>query len=210
MILINGPSRCQNRRPGAGCRDAGIRSGRPLAWRGDLRSPRRHVSTAQSRRTTRLLPVRGALPPEGRPQVAPTWDVGRAKGGVGTPGRRLRDGRVCLVVAGVLVSHDATTEKIPAISWSGRSCCSELPAGEFSDAEETYLKCLGTGTYGVHGSIYGPDYELRPRDFRHLGGSARSTAQLWPAVLFGEQGMTLFTRLPPLNVYKRSSSCKDF
>ena len=137
MILINGPSRCQNRRPGAGCRDAGIRSGRPLAWRGDLRSPRRHVSTAQSRRTTRLLPVRGALPPEGRPQVAPTWDVGRAKGGVGTPGRRLRDGRVCLVVAGVLVSHDATTEKIPAISWSARSSCGELPVGGFSDAGRT-------------------------------------------------------------------------
>ena len=74
---------------------------------------------------------------EGRPAVAPTWDVGRAKGGVGTPGRRLRDGRVCLVVAGVLVSHDATTEKIPAISWSGRSSCGELPVGGFSDAGRT-------------------------------------------------------------------------
>ena len=63
MILINGPSRCQNLRPQrtwrAGCRDAGIRSGRPLACGGDLRAPHRHVSTAQSRRTTRLLPVPG-------------------------------------------------------------------------------------------------------------------------------------------------------
>jgi len=77
LILINGPSRCQNRRPRctwrAGCCDAGIRSGRPLACRGDLRSPSRHVSTAQSRRTTRLLPVRGGIAARrataGRPYV---------------------------------------------------------------------------------------------------------------------------------------------
>ena len=178
MILINGPSRCQNRRPGAGCRDAGIRSGRPLAWRGDLRSPLR--GTWAGRKGAWALQA-GACG-----TVASAW-WSRASWSV-----TMRPRRRSQPFPG--------PQGVPAANsrWEG------------SLTQEEPSKCLGTGTYGVHGSIYGPDYELRPRDFRHLGGSARSTAQLWPAVLFGEQGMTLFTRLPPLNVYRRSSSCKDF
>jgi len=86
----------------------------------------------------------------------------------------------------------------------------QTPSEGFSDAGRTCPKCLGTGTYGVHGSIYGPDYELRPRDFKHLGEFRPLCCLTLASGPFGRRRMTLFTRLPPLNVYRRSSSCKDF